>query len=183
MAGHVDYQPYICTSHHVVYRTQGFARQSDNKSVSGSYVLFLTANTIFTYASESSICMNFNAQHIFDLIFFTHDERFGIYENKTVSFMLHITLQRSNAYTCDEAYQPHIVRLKTQCYMLYIWNSQCQSDQNITSSEAGQGTLACQMSGHFFLRSMQIGLFLRVRLTIFQHWFRWWLGANQATSH
>ena len=26
-------------------------------------------------------------------------------------------------------------------------------------------------------------LFLRVQLTIFQHWFRWWLGAGQATSH
>ena len=26
-------------------------------------------------------------------------------------------------------------------------------------------------------------LFLRVQLTIFQHWFRWWLGADQATSH
>ena len=26
-------------------------------------------------------------------------------------------------------------------------------------------------------------LFLRVQLTIFQHWFRWWLGADEATSH
>ena len=26
-------------------------------------------------------------------------------------------------------------------------------------------------------------LFLRVQLTIFQHWFRYWLGAAQATSH
>ena len=26
-------------------------------------------------------------------------------------------------------------------------------------------------------------LFLRVQLTISQHWFRWWLGADQATSH
>ena len=26
-------------------------------------------------------------------------------------------------------------------------------------------------------------LFLRVQLIIFQHWFRWWLGAVQATSH
>ena len=27
------------------------------------------------------------------------------------------------------------------------------------------------------------GLFLRFQLTIFQHWFRQWLGADQATSH
>ena len=26
-------------------------------------------------------------------------------------------------------------------------------------------------------------LFIRVQLTIFQHWFRWWLGADQATIH
>ena len=26
-------------------------------------------------------------------------------------------------------------------------------------------------------------LFMRVQLTLFQHWFRWWLGAGQATSH
>ena len=26
-------------------------------------------------------------------------------------------------------------------------------------------------------------LFLRVQLTISHHWFRWWLGAGQATSH
>ena len=26
-------------------------------------------------------------------------------------------------------------------------------------------------------------LFLRFELTVFQHWFRWWLGADQATSH
>ena len=26
-------------------------------------------------------------------------------------------------------------------------------------------------------------LFLRVQLTIIQHWFRWWLGADQVTSH
>ena len=26
-------------------------------------------------------------------------------------------------------------------------------------------------------------LFLRVKLTIFHHWFRWWLGADQETSH
>ena len=26
-------------------------------------------------------------------------------------------------------------------------------------------------------------LFLKFQLAIFQHWFRWWLGADQATSH
>ena len=34
-----------------------------------------------------------------------------------------------------------------------------------------------------FKLRLQGSLFLRVKLTIFQHWFRWWLGANQATRH
>ena len=34
----------------------------------------------------------------------------------------------------------------------------------------------------FCLRFHQ-SLFLRFELTIFQHWFRWWLGADQATGH
>ena len=29
----------------------------------------------------------------------------------------------------------------------------------------------------------QTSLFQRVQLTIFQHWFRWWLGTDQATSY
>ena len=31
--------------------------------------------------------------------------------------------------------------------------------------------------------SHKIPMFLRFELTIFQHWFRWWLGTNKATSH
>ena len=34
----------------------------------------------------------------------------------------------------------------------------------------------------FWLR-FHWSLFVRVQLTIIQHWFRWWLGAGQATSH
>ena len=31
--------------------------------------------------------------------------------------------------------------------------------------------------------SLKFALFLRVQLTLFQHWLKWWLGAVQATSH
>ena len=34
-----------------------------------------------------------------------------------------------------------------------------------------------------FLLNFHWSLFLRVHLTIAHHWFRWWLGADQATSH
>ena len=33
------------------------------------------------------------------------------------------------------------------------------------------------------LSKLHLSLFLSVQLTIFQHWFRWWLGADQTTSH
>ena len=38
--------------------------------------------------------------------------------------------------------------------------------------------LSCMKFNRFHL-----GLFLRVQLAIFQHWFRYWLGTNQATNH
>ena len=39
------------------------------------------------------------------------------------------------------------------------------------------------MKFHGFRLIFHWSLFLRFELRIFQHWFRWWLGANQATSH
>ena len=39
------------------------------------------------------------------------------------------------------------------------------------------------MKMHKFLSKFHWSLLLGVQLTIFLHWFRWWLGADQATSH
>ena len=39
------------------------------------------------------------------------------------------------------------------------------------------------MTSFVFWLNFHVSLFLRVQLTIIQHWFRWWLGAVQATSH
>ena len=39
------------------------------------------------------------------------------------------------------------------------------------------------MKMHEFRLRFHWNLFLRFELTIFQHWFRYWLGAGQATSH
>ena len=39
-----------------------------------------------------------------------------------------------------------------------------------------------EMNDEFWLR-FRWSLFISFQLTIFQHWFRWWLGAGQATSH
>ena len=41
----------------------------------------------------------------------------------------------------------------------------------------------CWMKMHEVRLKFRRSLFLSVQLTIFQHWFRLWLGADQATSH
>ena len=40
-----------------------------------------------------------------------------------------------------------------------------------------------RMKKHGYQLKFHWSLFLGVQLTIFQHWFGWWLGADQATSH
>ena len=39
------------------------------------------------------------------------------------------------------------------------------------------------MKMHTFRLRFHWSLFPRVQLTIFQHWFRWWVGSNQETRH
>ena len=39
------------------------------------------------------------------------------------------------------------------------------------------------MKMYEFRLRFHLSLFLRIQLTILLHWFRWWLGAVQATSH
>ena len=39
------------------------------------------------------------------------------------------------------------------------------------------------MTMHEFWLKLYQSLFIRVQLTIFQHWLRWWLGTDQATSY
>ena len=39
------------------------------------------------------------------------------------------------------------------------------------------------MKMYEFQLRFQLSLSLRIQLTIIQYWFRWWLGASQATSH
>ena len=41
----------------------------------------------------------------------------------------------------------------------------------------------CWMKMYEFWLRFHCSLFIRVQLTIFQNWFRYWLGTDQATSH
>ena len=92
----------------------------------------------------------------------------------------------------------YILILDTSCLLcsvhLRIWNYVAQSMMFSRLTHWGwdkmaavlQATLSNAFSWMKMLELRLIfhwSLFLRVQLTIFQHWFRWWLGAGEATSH
>ena len=56
-------------------------------------------------------------------------------------------------------------------------------DKMATISQTTFSNTFCWMSMNEFHLIFHWSLFLRFELTIFQHWFRKWLGADQATSH
>ena len=56
-------------------------------------------------------------------------------------------------------------------------------DQIDAMSQTTFSNAFSRMKMNKFCLGFHWSLFLRFELTIFQHWFRWWLGADQATSH
>ena len=81
------------------------------------------------------------------------------------------------------------------CYCYYSCQLMFTSAQSVTTlTHWGRNKMAAvsqtALSNAFswmiileFRLRFHWSLFLRVQLTIIQHWFRWWLGAGQATSH
>ena len=59
----------------------------------------------------------------------------------------------------------------------------CGQDKMDAISQTTFSSAISWMKMYEFRLKFHWSLFLRVQLTIFQHWFRWWLGAIQATSH
>ena len=78
------------------------------------------------------------------------------------------------------------VRLKRQGMkyrqLMYILTNWGRDKMDNISQTTFSNAFSWMKTNAFRLRS-HWSLFLRVQLTIFQHWFRWWLGAVQATSH
>ena len=74
---------------------------------------------------------------------------------------------------------------------MYAYKYRCTINSSINSSPPGQNVAISQtfsnafswMKIFIFWFEHQWSFFLRVQLTILQHWFRWWLGPDQATSH
>ena len=69
------------------------------------------------------------------------------------------------------------------------WHTERPAQKYIFQTYGGRvnwttfSNIFCWMQMHEFRLKSHWRLFLRVQLPIFQHWFRWWLGAVQATSH
>ena len=92
-----------------------------------------------------------------------------------------------------------LVQVMTWCrqatsHYLSQWWPRSLSTYGIARPQWGQNKIATifqmtfsnafsWMKMHQFWLRFQWSLFLGVQLTIFQHWFRKWLGAAQATSH
>ena len=73
---------------------------------------------------------------------------------------------------CDDAYI-HLTQVLTH------WGRDKMAAIFQTTSPSGFSW----MKMYEFRLTLHWSLFLGVQLTIFQHWLRWWLGADQATSH
>ena len=78
----------------------------------------------------------------------------------------HIWIHRSSPYISG-------------CSVLTYWGR----DKMAASLQTIFSNAFSWMKIYEFLLRFHWSLFLRVQLTIFHHWFRWWLGADQATSH
>ena len=68
---------------------------------------------------------------------------------------------------------------KLHCHWLIHWS---RDEMDISADDFIFKRISSMKMFQFRL-TFHWSLFLRVQLTIFQHWFRWWLGAGQATSH
>ena len=86
--------------------------------------------------------------------------------------------------------------LKTSyaCFCLALYQMAPQWTYGISLTHWGRDKMAAIFQTTFsnafswvkmfkFRLRFHLSLFPRVQLTIFQHWFRWWLGTGQATSH
>ena len=68
-------------------------------------------------------------------------------------------------------------------FQIWIQLTHWGRDQMAAVSQTMFSKAFSWMKVYEFLFQLPWNVFLRFQLTIFQHWFRYWLGAVQATSH
>ena len=83
-------------------------------------------------------------------------------------------------YHVDSLYLPDTPSsISTSRLMLTHWGR----DKMATIFQTTSSNVFSSLKMFEFRLKFHWNLFLRVQSTISQHWFRWWLGADQATSH
>ena len=80
--------------------------------------------------------------------------------------------------TPSNAMLPLVITATTATYLPHWGRGKMAAIFQTTSSNAFSW-----MKVYEFRSRFHWSLFLRAQLILFQHWFRWWLGAGQATSH
>ena len=76
----------------------------------------------------------------------------------------------------------HQYRRRNSCYPKSIL-THLSLDKMNAISQTTYSNAFIWMKKHEYRVKFHRRLFLRVQLIILRHWFRWWLGANQAISH
>ena len=71
---------------------------------------------------------------------------------------------------------------KVKCYCSHCFQH-IEAETNLPPIRRRHVKFFSLMKMFEFCLRFDWSLFLRLKWTVFQHWFRWWLGANQATSH
>ena len=109
-------------------------------------------------------------------------------QNHTYFFMLWSSTVYHRATTavtlCSVGTQSKLHKDKVQNKSQMDGNKQCWGRDKMVAifQKTFSNTFSWMKMYEFQLR-FHWSLFLRVKLTLLQHWFRLWLGADQATSH
>ena len=94
-------------------------------------------------------------------------------------FLLYFTLYGIHVHIHVHIFVHTMEACNKDYYYYYYWGR----DKMDAISQTTFWSAFSWMKMFEFRLKFHWSLFLRVQLTIFRHWFRWWLGAVQATSH
>ena len=108
--------------------------------------------------------------------------RYWLLVGRTLYITTRLSLRNTNC--CLSLFSVPLMRTsdgRTSCQLLYIthWGQDKMADIFQTTFSSAFSW----MKMYIFRLRFHWSFFLRVQLTIFQHWFRWWFGGGQAKRH
>ena len=130
---------------------------------------------IWCMSGNKSICENSLFSNIFDMTS-THWPIVGSNFNGVIFKPI---IQNSNMHILSQHWF-------SQCWLRSVSSQQLTHSGRDKMDAIFQTTFSniySWMKIYEYQLKFHWSLFLRLQLTIFQHWFRWWLGADQAISH